>query len=61
VGVSASRRALTIVATRPPVAAFERERSAVERELLWALVAMQADSYQHESGTHARYATLKGR
>jgi hypothetical protein len=41
---------LAVVA--PAAAAIERERGAVEDELLWALIVVAADAYQRKQPRH---------
>ncbi len=47
-GVSESVVERVFAAVAPACAAIERERGAVEAELLWALIVVAADAYQRK-------------
>ena len=51
-GVSEAVVERVFAAVAPAVVAIERERGVVEDELLWALVAVAADSFQHARPDH---------
>jgi hypothetical protein len=47
-GVSETTAGHLLAVIAPAAAALERERGAVEAELLWALVVVAADAYQRK-------------
>jgi hypothetical protein len=51
VGVSAAVAERLFAAVAPAVAAIERERGGVEHDLLFALIAVQADIYRRRASS----------
>jgi Fe-S cluster assembly scaffold protein SufB len=50
-GVNAAVAARLFAAVAPAVAAIERERGGVEHDLLFALIAVQADIFQRRASS----------
>ena len=50
-GVSAAVAKRLFAAVAPAVAAIECERGSVEPELMWALIAVQADIYRRRASS----------
>jgi hypothetical protein len=50
-GVSETVAARLFAAVAPAVAAIECERGSVEPELMWALIAVQADIYRRRASS----------